>query len=540
MRFVCLFALAALGTVVLSIGRLHLHAKPRIDSISPQVGTPGDVVTIKGDGFGKPHFAEGECAVEFGGYAFTQSAYIKWTDGEIVLRLPMDVQDGLVFVRTRCGVSNPAFFSNAQDVPIPASANTDAPKPVISALSAKTASVGDILTINGNGFGVFDGFDTPGKTAEKNSSYAVLFESAGKRLDALSVMGNIESWNNTEIKIRVTDGATTGPVTVVTPAGESDPQMLTVRSVNGTKYYGDARTYLVQLSADVNGINENSHSHIRLYFPRPVVSATQISAQITERIPDEAAELYQGTSLRILDIQKGDALKSNGKIRYQENYAITVRSVSVKLNNTPPSGKFMNGKIYNAATKADACVPASDSRITELAKEMTQDKSSAQGKARAIYDKMLDSFGLIETKTDTCYPLGLLDNGKGDAYDFAMIYTALLRAAGVPSFPCSGVIVDKEMHTKVSWWNVFYADGVGYVPVDMTAGKLSREAGFAKLDSQHVTFSIGYNAIKSAIRGGNSLQRQKSYSLQSLWEESDKQTRKYSSFWLDPVVAGVY
>lgn len=518
---------------MLSMHRMRFLARPKIDAISPQVGMPGDTVTITGSGFGQQCTADGVSAVEFGGYAFTQSAYIKWTDTEIVVKLPMDVQDGLVFVRTERGVSNPAFFSNMQDVPVPLTADTDAPKPAISSLTPKVASVGDVLTIRGSDFGA-----GPAGNDRTQGLYAVMFESAGKKLDALAAMGNIESWSRGEIKVRVADGATTGSVTVKTPNGESNAQTLTVKAASGTVQYGDTHTYIVQIASDVNGMSEASPSHIRLYFPRPVISAAQISSEMTESIPDVLDEIYQGTSLRTLKEQNG----SPDKTRYQESYAVAVRSVSVKMNNTqePPSRDKMNGRVYDAATSADACVPVLDSRIAPLSKEMAQGRTGAYSIARAIYDRMLDRFGLTETKTDTCDPLAMLESGKGDAYDFAVIYTALLRAAGVPSFPCSGVVVDKEMHTKVRWWNVFYVNGVGYVPVDMTVGKDSREAGFAKLDAQHITFSIGYNEIKSAIDSPNVVQRQKSYALQSIWEESSKQTRKYSSFWSDPMVIGVY
>lgn len=578
-RFVVLFAAAAVLFIALLFPSWHFDSQPQILSISPQVGVPGDVVTITGSNFGASRDGGGDATggveaviagllskigikktaykgaskasdVEFGGYALTRSAYIKWTDDEIVIKLPMNVKDGLVFVRTEKGLSNPAFFSNATEVPMPVTAALDAPKPVISDMSATSLFIGSLLTISGSGFGggiVGAGSSIQmagGDTALGMAGFApqVFFESAGERMPASALLYDIESWNDTEIKVRVIDGATSGSVAVETINGTSESKQLTVRS-NGVKYYGDKRTYVVRLAADIKDLALDSPTHIRLYFPRPVRCATQVSAEMTECIPDVPDEDYQGKSLRILKADAGDRAIM-GKTNYQEEYAVAVRSVRVVVNNpsSVSSRTGMSPYLYDAATRADAIIPANDNRVSSLSKEMAGNAKGAYNIARAIYSKMLDRFHLTDTKTDTCYPLAMLESGSGDAYDFAVVYTALLRAAGVPSLPCSGIIVDSERKAKPHWWSVFYVAGLGWVPVDAAIGSKAggREAGFARLDAQHITFSCGYQAMKSVLSRANIVQRPKSYSLQSIWEESTKETRRYSSLWADPTVVGVY
>lgn len=545
-RGAVLFGAAAAVFVALSLRGWHFNAKPQILSISPQAGMPGDTVTIKGESFGSQRNAS---TVEFGGYALTQSAYKSWGDSEIAIKLPMNVQDGLVFVRTAAGVSNPAFFSNMAEVPVPVTALLDAPPPVITSTSASALFAGGLLTITGTGFacgmvGAGSGAPVAGAAAARGVGIApvVYFESAGKRIPASALLGDIESWNDTEIKVRIADGATSGPVTVETANGASEPKPLIVRT-NGVKYYGESITYVVRLAADVKDLASNSPSHIRLYFPRPVLSSTQTSAIMTECIPNVADEDYQGTSLRTVKAEAND--KSAGaKKNYQEDYAIAVRAVRVTVSNPASVTKRtdMNSALYDAATRADACVPSNDSRVASLSKDMAEGAKGTYNTARSIYNKMLDRFRLTDTKADTCAPLAMLDSGSGDAYDFAMIYTALLRAAGVPALPCSGVIVDSEQKAKPHWWSTFYVAGLGWIPVDVAAGagKGGRDAGFARLDAQHITFSCGYKAVKSTLSRANIVQQPKSYALQSIWEESTKETSRYSSMWADPVVLGVY
>lgn len=531
-RAVCLLLVLATAFIALSVPNWHFYAKPKIDSISPQVGVPGDEVTIKGSNFGSERVKGAVYGnVKFGGYPLTQSAYLKWTDDEIVVKLPSNVMDGMVLVCTASGTSNPAFFSNALEVPVPVAAEENALPPVITSFSSTSLSIGNVLSISGSGFGI----------ANTDSAARVLFESAGKRVAASASMGDIESWNDREINVRVADGATSGPVTVETANGTSEAKQLTVRNVNGTKYYGGGRTYLIQLASDVSDLSAGGAAHIRLYFPRPVVSSTQVEADMTECSPDVPDADYQGTSLRTLKTDTTEKKAKGDKTRYEENYAITVRSVRVAVNNSDvvTERADMNARLYDATTRSDACVPATDERIVSLAKSIAGETKGTYAIAKVIYNKMLERFKITETKADVCEPLAMLESGSGDAYDFAIVYTALLRAAGVPALPCSGILIDKDKQSKIHWWSMFYVKGVGWVPADTALGARG-EGSFAALDAQHIAFSYGYRTIKNALSRSNIVQRPKSYALQSIWEESTKETRKYSSFWADPAVLGVY
>ena len=101
-------------------------------SLTPSVGSPGDIVVITGKNFGD---IRDMSYVEFAGSKLTSSAYISWSDDCIKLVLPANVQDGLVVVGTKDMRSKPALFANEIEIPVPVPAVVQTNKPVISSFS---------------------------------------------------------------------------------------------------------------------------------------------------------------------------------------------------------------------------------------------------------------------------------------------------------------------------------------------------------------------------------------------------------------------
>ena len=147
----------------------------------------------------------------------------------------------------------------------------------------------------------------------------------------------------------------------------------------------------------------------------------------------------------------------------------------------------------------------------------------------------------------------MLKKSKGDAYDFAVIYTALLRAAEIPALTDGGVLVGSDLMTQSHWWTEFYIDKVGWIPVDPALGagleykkwsdsgiESDRDYYFGNIDSHHITFSRGWNQLKPFSADNKIVQHPRSFALQSIWEESNENTAKDSSYWGVPVVKGVY
>lgn len=67
--------------------------KPSISSVSPDSVSSGDVVSIKGNGFG---LGQGTSIVKIGGAVVTE--FISWTDSQIVVKVPVGALSGSVEV----------------------------------------------------------------------------------------------------------------------------------------------------------------------------------------------------------------------------------------------------------------------------------------------------------------------------------------------------------------------------------------------------------------------------------------------------------
>ena len=165
---------------------------------------------------------------------------------------------------------------------------------------------------------------------------------------------------------------------------------------------------------------------------------------------------------------------------------------------------------------------------------------------------MLDTYQLLhEILPKEISSLNLVTLLQGDAYDFAIIFTALCRAAGIPAIPISGILVDNTKAVQNHWWTEIYLENFGWMPVDISlaAGlpfadvpevESLRDFYFGNLDYHHVAFSRGWNKVSPTIINNKTVYRPKTYGLQSIWEEATTGTINYSSFWNDPVILGIY
>ena len=550
--------LAAVGFVFLSGFVISAKIKriPSINNVTPPIGSPGDTVVITGKNFGD---MRGPGYVEFGGSRLTASSYMSWSDTQIKVVLPANVQDGLVIVGTDTARSKPSFFANERDIPVAVPPNPQTAMPVVTSLSGDTFRPGDLIVISGSNFGnthdsagvyfatVRDDTSNPATTALPFSKS--LTDLRADHIPANKADFDYEYWSDTEIRVRVPDGAASGTMYVETPKGDSPLQKITIESKAGTKKFLTRRTYLLQLAANIADVASDKSATIKMYFPRPVSVSSQPLVEMTECVPEPAIADYQNTVIH--QLQTGKSMMLNKK-QFSENFVVSVYEINTTVKpELVSSYANMNNMLYTSATRADKCVPSGDSEVMGLSRKITGKETNPYKKAKLIYDYMLDTYTLQTVRSESSSPLELIKRKKGDAYDFAVIYTALLRASGIPAQPDCGVLVDRDMKTRNHWWSEFYINGVGWIPVDPALGaglsyKSWTETGgardyyFGNLDSQHITFSRGWKEIKPGAGNSKIVQRPRSYALQSVWEEASRDTLRYSSFWADPVVLGIY
>ena len=526
---------------------------PLIHSIVPPVGSPGDLVVINGENFGN---VRDMSYVEIAGAKLTASSYISWTDTCIKIVLPANVQDGLVVVGTKEERSKPALFANEVDIPVPVPAVQQVTKPVITMLSADKVSVGELLVISGNNFGesknqskVLFTMDCNNRISEADYKNMVMLTE--NMIPASEDDFDYVSWSNTEISVRVPDGASSGLVIVDTGREKSDPKELTIATDAGRKEFINKKIYLIQYTADLADIFSDDVSTITLRCPIPFTCAAQPEVQITETVPEPILMNYQNNLIHQITKNRNNTPKTV----FRQNFVLPVFEVRTKVN-TAKIGNYKNTEknLLSGALRADNLVPSSSPEVTELAAKIIGKEKNAYNKAKLIYNYLCDNFEVLsKVRKGDSDPLDLIREGRGDAYDFAVICTALLRAAEVPAYTDGGVLVNQDLQSQSHWWCEFYIDRLGWVPCDPALGAGfeykrwtesesadDRDYYFGNMDSHHILFSRGWSQLKPFSADSKIVQQPRSFALQSIWEEANKDTVKYSSYWSVPVVKGVY
>ncbi|WP_428771251.1 transglutaminase domain-containing protein [Treponema sp. HNW] len=515
---------------------------PVLTGIHPAVGEPGDVITITGKNFGDSKATDS--FVEIAGGKLSSSAYISWTDTLIRAVLPYNVEDGLVYVQTKNGKSEAEIFANRQTLPVPIRHNPKTALPFIASIDKKTMHVGALITLRGGNFGNLRGssrvFFTAG-SAEGTKEKALI---PCSDFDA-----DYHFWSDTELQVRIPDGADSGYVYVETDYGKSNGFDYSLASPPVTKTYTDLRTYSVKLSADISDAQAEANATLTLFIPLPRLTSTQRNVQIVASNPEPSISGYLNTLVHRINLNEIAGKKST----FSHTFAVGIHGLHTQVDETKIKAYSEDTKkIYAAYLKNGPLIPSDNQSLRSLAASIVKKEKNPYRKAKLLYEWMLENI-FVESRVSASERdiADILRLKKADAYEAAVLYTALLRAEEIPALTNAGILVDADMQSRNHWWCEFYIEGAGWIPVDPALGagleykSFQRQDSraqfyFGSLDAQHITFSRGWNNIKPAHIAGKKVYRPKSYALQSIWEETTAGTVKYSSYWQDAAVTGVY
>lgn len=551
-----IFALAIIAFFAVLIFTRQTRRVPAITSVTPSVGSPGDVMIINGINFGSTKTSSDY--VEVSGSRITASGFLSWSDTQIKLVLPQNAQDGLIKVGTKFGVSKPSFFANEASIPVEVPSDTTTSLPSIASVSPSSLSVGNILTINGANFGSSRNSSEVFFTANRDDTSSSSLVTNTQKLipddiDFSFVAANSEDfdyeyWSDSELRVRVPDGAKSGRIYVSTENGESNSFEVEVKNRAGTKEYSARRTYLIELTVDIENINSKSDTSLTLRVPRPPVTSSQPMSLLTECEPQPVLENHRNNVIHKIDFSKLGART----LKFKHNFAVAEYSVQTNINPSLVKPFSETSRIlYIQATVADRFTQEETEALGNLASAIVKNETNPYRQAKLIYDYMIDNYSISSARQPEADPLDLIKENSGDAYDFAIIYTELLRSLKIPAVCVGGILVDLNLKTQSHWWTEFYIENFGWVPVDTALGAgmqyrafradtNAREYYFGNLDSQHIAFSRGRNETKLSLTNGTAVTIKRSYALQSIWEESSVGTVNYSSLWNIPIVRGIY
>jgi hypothetical protein len=518
---------------------------PVIVSISPSIGSTGEILTIRGSGFGE---SRENGAVTIGGSSITASRYLSWSDTEIRLMLPPNVGDGLVAVETGVGKSEPKIFANAANIPVALRSDMVTTLPVINSVSVgnQAAWPGQLLTITGANFGSARGESLVLFTP----AYSKSIEIPVDYIPASAADFDYEYWSDSEIKVRLPDGAAAGPLYVKTVNGDSNTQRITLSNPVGTKQFGEGRVFVLHFNVDVSNAVVSESASLILRIPRPQRSAVQPRVEVQECIPEPVIADFNGMIIQQIQL---DGLQG-GKAFFTHSFVVPVYSVSTDIDAARVTAYTEKDRLlYQVETAPDDLIHSDNPEILALAQSVVKSERNPYRQARLLYDYLLDTYTLLqETRPGESDPYDILATRGGDSYDFAVLFCALARTLGIPALPVAGVLVDSERQARNHWWCELYIERFGWIPVDpglgaglafVPFGKAPddpRSFYFGNMDAHHIAFSRGWKVVKPAIPNSKTVYHPRAYAFQSIWEESSAGTEQYSSFWSEPLVAGIY
>jgi len=541
---------------------------PAIRAVYPPIAAEGEAIAILGSSFGAER---GDSYVTIAGARPTGSAYLEWTDGAIRLRAPDFGDAGLVFVHVGGRRSNGALLASRASIPRQARDGRAGLAPAIYSVSPREAAVGSLVTITGSGFG------------NSRGSGGVFFTRAGGEgsgpwgadggmIGASECPFGYEMWSDREIRARVPDGAASGRIEARTARGRSPPALFEVAQGPGSREFADRRSFVVSYSVNVRVGSAGSPNSLRLWVPSPAPSASQRNAEMLFSSPAPFGA-YMGASLFRLDnLEPGSGADAS------LSWAVDVYGVRSSVR--PQDVRSRPSPMREALTAGCALVPAGDPRVRALAASIVGAEQNPYLRARRVYEWMLESIEWEQRAQGDVF--SAIEARRADPFLGALLYAALLRAAGVPAQPVAGVIVGRERQTASHHWAEFWIDGLGWLPADpaMGAGAVPEGFGpgagghgealwggspaggapeggahgggaggeplgaaeffFGNADSMRIAFSRGVSEIPRTDPRGRAVAHERSFALQTLWEEAVGGLDEYSSLWGSVIVTGMH
>jgi len=144
------------------------------------------------------------------------------------------------------------------------------------------------------------------------------------------------------------------------------------------------------------------------------------------------------------------------------------------------SGYDKDDPDFTSYTSDDLFIDSDNPGILKIAKSLTNNVTDPVEIARILYNFVIrnlyyDFPRAEEQDYKFLYASEILERGKGVCSDYAILYTALLRAAGIPSRLSAGIPVytilfedEKEIDEGHAWVEI-QLPGYGWVPVDITS-----------------------------------------------------------------------
>ena len=511
---------------------------PRLHALTPQVTTPGRVVSLQGRFFGRER---GTSAVSFAGGEPRTSAYRSWSDERIVVVVPASFASGLVRVVTPAGASNGILLTHRDDLPSPVA---DSPRPgsppVVREVSPSAAAVGEQITISGAGFGASPGAVrfTAAAGGEGAARPNPVIESSSVDLDHVR-------WSDRLIVVRVPAGVRSGEVSVRNGTGQSAAHEFEVRSEVGTVRYLDPRGYAATYAVGIAAAGAAGGGELYLWIP--AIPETSAQRHLAEPSVNERPIQRDPAGVGLFGFR--DPVSGVSR-EVRSDYRIRRYAIQTAIEPSSVRGYRTDSAFHERFTGGDAVVP-SGGNLPAIAERAMRGYVNPLWRARLTFDYVVARLQPVAAAGARIAPAGVgpmqvvaaaIDERRAAPYEYALTFSAVARAAGIPARPVAGYLIDDSARAVPHYWAEFFLEDFGWVPVDpaMEAGAslparpaddAAVDPWFGRLDSRRIVIAKGISDPQPIARARR-FQRPEVPGLQTAHEDVVGATSEYRTNWL--------
>jgi transglutaminase-like putative cysteine protease len=259
----------------------------------------------------------------------------------------------------------------------------------------------------------------------------------------------------------------------------------------------DARRGLDQLSRVAYEVQLNfrfeNRGHERARKVRFRVQAAQDFPPYSEarllQLPEEATGKSLAEGTRYFSFEPFDL--DPGEVRTQTiRYAVAVSAAAYAGLGATTSAiqETSPAESPQRFLTAGPFIESDSPEIVSLSRTLAPPDSPARERARRFYDFVVKRLSYV-VQLETQGALGALANPtQADCTEFASLFIALSRAAGIPSRPVFGYLYEpaKSSYEISHLWAEFWEEGNGWVTTDPTNGTLEPDRYFARVESSSI------------------------------------------------------
>jgi transglutaminase-like putative cysteine protease len=234
----------------------------------------------------------------------------------------------------------------------------------------------------------------------------------------------------------------------------------------------------------------------------------------------------------------------------RSDYRIRRYAIQTTIEPSSVRGYRTDSAFHERFTGGDAVVP-SGGNLPAIAERAMQGYVNPLWRARLTFDYVVARLQPVAAAGARIAPAGTgpmqvvaaaIDERRAAPYEYALTFSAVARAAGIPARPVAGYLIDDSARAVPHYWAEFYLQDFGWVPVDpaMEAGAAllawhtddaAVDPWFGTLDSRRIVMAKGISDPQPIARARR-LQRPEVPGLQTAHEDVVGATSEYRTNWL--------